>query len=297
MSAAPSCSVILAAYRQPESLELVLAGYGVQRCRDFELLVADDGSGAETRAVVEVAARRLPVPVRHVWQEDRGFRKAQACNRAALASRGRWLLFSDGDCVPDPDLVAVHCRAARPGRFVVGGQVPLSLQQSAAVDHALVTEGRVGSLVAPAQRRRLWQRQLQGQLYRMLGHRRRPKFYGRNFSVARREFEALNGFDHRYGAHGREDSDLRNRMRARGLRAVVRWWSARVYHLWHPPAVGRGASPELEAYYRRRPLAPVAEQGLRALVGEPAGGRRCERARSSPIAVRDARASVVESRP
>ena len=68
-------------------------------------MIADDGSKPDTAAVIEEQAARLPFPIRHVWQEYKGFRKARACNRAVLNSEADYLIFSDGDCIPSPSFL------------------------------------------------------------------------------------------------------------------------------------------------------------------------------------------------
>lgn len=47
-----------------------------QSDQNFEVIVADDGSGKETEKVVQQFQKQAPVPVRHVWHEDLGFRLA-----------------------------------------------------------------------------------------------------------------------------------------------------------------------------------------------------------------------------
>ena len=79
----------------------MLEGYCAQDTREFDLLVADDGSTDETRALVEFAARS-PFRLTHVWQEDQGLRAGAARNWRSRQLRPRCVIFSDGDCVPPP---------------------------------------------------------------------------------------------------------------------------------------------------------------------------------------------------
>lgn len=99
---------------------------------DFEVIVADDGSGPETRAVIDAARARGQENVRHVWHEDHGFQKCQILNRAILAATGDYLILTDGDCVPRKDFVSQHRAAARPG-FFGGGYFKLTLPVSQAI--------------------------------------------------------------------------------------------------------------------------------------------------------------------
>jgi len=118
-------SVILTTYNQPEHLERVLWGYAMQTWPGAEIVVADDGSDARTAAVVDRVVAATGLDVVHVWHADDGFRKTTILNRAIVASRGDYLIFSDGDCVPRADFVATHARLARPRTFLSGGYVKL----------------------------------------------------------------------------------------------------------------------------------------------------------------------------
>ena len=119
-------SVIVTTYNRPDALAAVLQGLAAQTERDFEVLVADDGSGPETAQVLQQQASAYPVPLVHVWQEDQGFRAGAARNRAVAQAQGEYLLFLDGDCVPLPDFVARHKALADPRWFVAGNRILLS---------------------------------------------------------------------------------------------------------------------------------------------------------------------------
>ncbi|HUF20681.1 MAG TPA: glycosyltransferase, partial [Burkholderiales bacterium] len=119
-------AVVITTYNRPDALAAVLEGYLVQGDRDFDLVVADDGSTADTQRVVESFRPRAPMPVLHVWQEDCGFRAAAARNRAMAATAAEYVIFTDGDCVPSRGFVAAHKRLAQRGRFLAGNRILLS---------------------------------------------------------------------------------------------------------------------------------------------------------------------------
>ena len=258
-------SVILATYDQPKLLDLALAGYSNQSTRDFELVIADDGSGPETRAVIQSHVRRLPVEVRHVWQPHRGFWKAAAVNRGVLESRGEQLVFSDGDCVPSRTFVAEHLEAARERSFIVGGHVRLSEAESRRVTRDRIASGELESKVSFADRARLWWTHVKSLGYIAARRPHKPRLLGLNFSVDRESFFAVNGFDLTYRNSAKDDSDLRNRLLLAGVRPISLWHRARVVHLWHPPHVERTLWREAGAYYKRAGLVPEAPYGLREL--------------------------------
>src|SRR5262245_12021360 len=107
-------AVIVTTYNRPDALWAVLEGFAAQSDRDFELIVADDGSTDHTRLLVEQHAQHMPFPLIHLWQEDRGFRAAAIRNRAAAHTRADYLVFTDGDCIPPRSFVRRHRLLAEP---------------------------------------------------------------------------------------------------------------------------------------------------------------------------------------
>ena len=119
-------SVIVTTYNREDALAAVLRSLARQTDRDFEVIVADDGSGPATAALVESVKANIGHRVEHVWHEDSGFRAGEIRNRAILAARGDYCIFLDGDCIVRPDFVAIHRRLAEPGWFVTGNRILLS---------------------------------------------------------------------------------------------------------------------------------------------------------------------------
>jgi glycosyltransferase involved in cell wall biosynthesis len=122
-TARPRISLLITTYNWEAALDRVLASVHVQRVMPDEVIVADDGSGPATREIIQRWARRLAVPLRHVWQEDRGFRLAASRNRALAVARGDYIVMIDGDMILHRDFVDSHARFARPGSYVRGSRV------------------------------------------------------------------------------------------------------------------------------------------------------------------------------
>lgn len=135
-------SVIVSTYNQPAWLEKVLLGYLQQDQTDFELIIADDGSGEDTRRLIAAVAEGSPFPIRHLWHEDEGYRRSIILNAAILASRSDYLIFSDGDCIPRTDFVSCHLTLRESGSFLSGGSVYLSMEVSQAIQNEDVVSGR-----------------------------------------------------------------------------------------------------------------------------------------------------------
>jgi glycosyltransferase involved in cell wall biosynthesis len=134
-------SVIVSTFNQPEWLRKVLHGYLSQTFCDFELLIADDGSDDRTVAVIGKFHALARFSIRHIWQEDDGFQKTRILNKAIVAAKGDYLVFSDGDCIPRADFLKIHAIRAQPGRFLSGGYCKLPNDLSFEITEADIRSG------------------------------------------------------------------------------------------------------------------------------------------------------------
>ena len=235
-------TVLVTTYNNPRALRLVFAGLARQSIRDFELIVADDGSGDETAALIASFAAQAPFPVRHVWHPDQGFRKCTISNQAILASAGDYLIFFDGDCIPGQHCVARHLRTAQRGSYLAGGKILLGASVSAKLTPELVERGLLDS-IGPwwrdvGKRRRLLVSRLPV-LRDWMNRRvpRQPAWRGENSSAFAEDIHRVGGFDQRFG-YGFEDADLGHRLQAAGVRGRSVRYTAPVFHLDHPRPYG-----------------------------------------------------------
>jgi glycosyltransferase involved in cell wall biosynthesis len=235
-------SVIVTTYEREDALGAVLRSLARQGDRNFEVVVADDGSGPATAAMVAQWQPRLGVPLRHVWHEHDGFRAGQIRNQAMLACRGGYLVFLDGDCIARPDFIAAHRRLAEPGWFVSGNRALLARALTEAVlredlepewwDYRRWLTLRLGGAVnrvTPMLRLPLGRlRKLRAKTWR--GAR------SCNLGAWRCDLDRVGGFDAAYNGWGREDSDLVVRLVRSGVRRKDGEFATGVLHLWHPKA-------------------------------------------------------------
>jgi glycosyltransferase involved in cell wall biosynthesis len=267
-----SLSVVVATYEWPEALAAVLRGLADQSDPDFEVVVADDGSGPATTELLHTWNAHLPL--RHVRQDDAGYRLARVRNLGARAAAGDFLVFVDGDAVPRRHFVRALRRAAVPGWFVAGKRLLLRRELTERVlaeqvpihrwslPHWALHRGQSAPLIALTARDR-----------RRPGHKGLPEFvphadgYGFLLGVARADYERVNGYDARFAGWGGEDVDMAVRLRRAGLRCGWPGPQGTLLHLWHEtrkPAVRPNAPllRETEASDRIE-----AVEGLRQLGG------------------------------
>jgi glycosyltransferase involved in cell wall biosynthesis len=236
----PVASIVFTTYNQPDWLEKTLLGFAAQDRHDFEVLVADDGSGEETRARLEALSPRLPYAMRHLWQPDDGFRKCEALNGAIRAAASDYLVFTDGDCIPRRDFVSTHLRLRAPGRFLSGGYYKLPMDISRTIDADDIASGRCfdldwlrsRGLPRRARDTKLWARGPVATLFDALSTAR-ASWNGHNASGWKADLERVNGFDQRMG-YGGEDRELGERLENAGIRGKRIRFRAIALHLDHP---------------------------------------------------------------
>ncbi len=234
MSPAPSLTLVVNTFNQPDYLLRLLNALSRQTQLPHEVVLADDGSDDPTRAAFESWAAKQSFSCARVWQEHTGFRRARILNLAIARASGAYLVFQDGDTIPHPNFVADHVQLARSGTFVQGHRA--LIEQTGASFFGL------GDFAAD-RRRALLRRQLRGlkHAYRWPWPARRYRsdlrgIRGCNLGIWREDLIKVNGYNEAFTGWGREDSELAVRLMNAGTRRLdVRGW-ALCYHLWHPPA-------------------------------------------------------------
>lgn len=233
-------AVIVPTYNQPAQLAAVLEGYLIQTDPDFEVIVADDGSTAETAAVVARYAGLGRIRLRHVWQEDRGFRLAAVRNRAIAATDAEYIIQTDGDCVPPAYFVASHRRLAEPGKFLSGSRILLSevFTQRVLAERLPIHQWQSRDWWAAWRRKEITRFLPLLQLPLGALRTRAPERWRGcktcNLSSFRDDLIRVNGFDESYSGWGMEDSDLVIRLLRSGVKHKSARFAAPVFHLWHP---------------------------------------------------------------
>lgn len=229
--------VIISTYNQPAWLEKTLWGYECQTRPADEIIIADDGSRKDTRELIRSFSDTLPI--RHIWHEDKGFRKTEILNRAVEAATADYLIFTDQDLIPRADFIETHCRYARPERFLSGGALLLSKEVSETISRNHVCSGEAFSIrwLCDQGMKRTWKmnKLLRSSLLAwLLNHVTTTKatWNGGNASTWRELIIAANGFDCRM-RYGGEDREFGERLFNAGIRSKQLRYSLPLLHLWH----------------------------------------------------------------
>lgn len=236
----PEISVIISTYNAVSWLKKTLIGYKVQNYQDFELVIADDGSSKETRVFLEEFQKETTIPVIHVWQEDEGFQKSKILNKAILACKARYILMSDGDCIPRKDFVKVHLDKRQDGYFLSGGYFKLPMGISEKITEEDIVSQRcfdIGWLKKQGLKSSIKNKKLTaGKQEAKILNAITPTgatWNGHNASGWKKDILAVNGFDERM-QYGGQDRELGERLVNYGLKSKQIRYSAICLHLDHP---------------------------------------------------------------
>ncbi len=235
-------SVIAAFYNKIDYLKLVLAGFERQTTKNFELIIADDGSSNEIVKEVESIAKNYSFHIKHIWQEDKGFRKNRILNQAILAADTNYLIFIDADCIPHSHFVEEHINNRSNQVCLTGRRVNLSEKIS-----KQLTEKKIRDGFLEEQSLLLIEDGLFGKSYdiekgfyfknkflRNYFNKKSRGLLGCNFSIYKGDILSINGFDERYESPSiGEDSDVQFRLELLGIKIKSLNNIAVQYHLFH----------------------------------------------------------------
>ena len=207
-----------------------------QTRRPSEIVIADDGSGRETKEVVEQFQKESPVSVAHVWHEDNGYQLAKIRNRSFAAARCDYLIQIDGDLVLDRHFIQDHLGMAQPGTFVGGARTMMDeeltnwvIEGKVAIDDILSYSehlNRKSNAVRSGILRRL--------AYMYQRHQRNYKYVlGCNMAFWKKDLLKVNGYDESFKGWGKEDNELSVRLQNAGVKLRFIKFGAVVYHLHH----------------------------------------------------------------
>ena len=241
MAGPGSVEVVVSTYNNPRALDLALCALRRQSVAEFNVCVADDGSGQATRDLLNEWALSFGPRLRHIWHSDHGFRKNRILNKAIASSTAEYLIFLDGDCVPGRVFVERHLALSKPDRFCTGGVIRLNLPTSNAIAREQIESGEVftAQWLSDHQALDSFGSRLKAGLYPAwlsgLAETLTPvskTWNGGNSSTWRINLIKVNGFDENFG-YGAEDIELGYRLNNAGIRGRHLRYTAPVLHLEH----------------------------------------------------------------
>lgn len=235
----PKLSVIITTYNAEAWLENVLWGYSCQTFKDFEIVIADDGSGPKTKDLIDQFIGTTHLKITHVWQEDMGFQKSMILNKAIVTCKSDYIVMSDGDCIPRADFLEVHHNYKQAGYFLSGGYFMLPMDISKKINKDDILTGRCfdlewlksNGLESSFKNNKLTAKGAISKLLNSLTPTN-PSWNGHNASGWKNDIVAVNGFDERM-QYGGQDRELGERLTNYGIKSKQIRYSAICVHLDH----------------------------------------------------------------
>lgn len=238
----PQLSIIIAVYNKPNILRYVLAAFNRQSFKDFELIIADDGSGKDLADVVNEAKRTYSFRIKHLWHADKGWRKNTMLNYGIQESTTDYIVFIDGDCIPGKDFVLDHFTHREKEKVLLGRRVEHGERWAKALTFEKIQSGSferysfsdlIDAVKGKSVRLEHGVR-ITNPIARKLVEKSNSML-GCNFSIFKEHLLAVNGFDEEYHGPGLgEDSDIFFRLNLIGVSGKSLRNLAIQYHVWHP---------------------------------------------------------------
>lgn len=263
-------SVIFTTYNSPKWLEKVLWGFFQQTTQDFEIVIADDGSKEETKHLIERMRQETQIPIQHIWQEDDGFQKCRIMNKAVVAAKGDYVIFTDGDCIPRKDFVETHLALSEPNTYLSGGYFKLPMDISEAITKQDIEAQKPFDknwLLSMGMKKthKMMKLTARGAWATFLNKisPARPTWNGHSASCHKKHILAVDGFEEEM-QYGGQDCEFGDRLVNNGLNAKRIRYSAICVHLDHK----RGyVTPEMLAHSKKIRIQTKQEKLVKARRG------------------------------
>lgn len=225
-------SLIISFYKRIDFLELIFQALERQSFRDFEVIVAEDANDPQTVDFICQARYLRNYTIKHVSQEDIGFRKTRILNSAIRNADGEQLVFIDGDCVPHRHFLKEYSKAITEKHFCYGRRVFCSEKHTGIMlgSHSIQKCNTLTAFIFGG-------RSIGAGIYlplKLSRDKQHRRILGCNWGVTKRNIMEVNGFDEDYNRAGvGEDFDIDWRLKKNGLKVRSMKGRAVVFHLYH----------------------------------------------------------------
>lgn len=254
----PDATLIISVYDKRKELELVLKALTIQSLKNFEVIIAEDGRNPQIREAVDDWKSETQFKLKHLTQDDIGFRKNKILNEAIRSSESDYIVFIDGDCIPHPVFMEAHVLNKVENTVLCGRRVNLTksisdkLTAEKILNHSY-SKIKLCDVIFSSLNRSKNEFNFnieEGILVKNLKLRKLfmnddEHILGCNFSLHKSLMEKINGFDENYEGPGLgEDSDIEYRMRLLGVKFKSVRNLAIQYHMYHPKTIESGKNME-----------------------------------------------------
>lgn len=227
----PSCTLITPTYNWPEALELLLLSVLKQTILPNEVIIADDGSGEETKRLIQKYQHTFPVPLIHIWHEDNKNQKPKIMNKGIAVAKYDYIIEIDGDIIMNKHFIEDHLTFAKKGSYLFGSRVNI---QKKYLSELFLKKNIHFNYFSKGIKKR-------GRTIRIpfimniikKTNERSSKLRGCNMSFWKSDFIKINGFNENLVGWGIDDSEMIQRLHNIGINAKRLKNCGIVYHIYH----------------------------------------------------------------
>lgn len=227
----PTATLVTPTYNWPEALDLLLLSLSRQTYMPKEIIIADDGSTQDTKAVIDRYKEKFDIPLIHVWHEDIGNRKPAIMNKAIAKAKGDYIIEIDGDIIMEEHFVKDHLQFAEAGMYLFGSRVNIKKDKLPELFKRRLTHFNFLSDGIKKRGRTLRIPFLMR--FAKPAEERSKKLRGCNMSFWKKDFIAINGFNENLVGWGIDDSEMIQRLHNLGIKGKRLKYSGIAYHIYH----------------------------------------------------------------
>ncbi|WP_300363802.1 glycosyltransferase [Fusobacterium sp.] len=251
-------SVIISVYNKLEQLKNILLALNEQIELPFEVIIADDGSQEVLKEKIGDIVPKLKYTLKHIYQEDKGFRLAASRNNGLNYAEGDYILFIDQDILFDEYFLKNIRENIKKGEVLKINALFLDENRSKNITKKINENNNFDYKYIKSELTKEDYKQIEtlnkkdkrrNFFFKLHLKKRGAKIVGLGIGCFKEDILKINGFDEKYEGWGCEDDDLGNRFYALGLGVRVFDFNNLVVHIWHPSSTNKSGNDE---YYRAR---------------------------------------------
>ena len=252
-------SVIVPIYNRLEHFRALFICLLRQNRQIDELIITDDGSSQQILDYIADLIPKASFKIKHIYQEDKGFRKTRALNNGVINSEGELLVFCDQDLIFGEEYIEYMEKNIKKGYFLLCRPISVNEEEKDIILKKIELSNKYEELLKPLPKYYLESvnKTLKtGRKRRILNilklSKRGIKLVGMSYAVMKSDYLKVNGYDENYNGWGEEDDDFGNRLYVAGIKGKELKTPNIQIHLWHYSDPTKKHSMNEEYYYKRK---------------------------------------------
>ena len=252
-------SVIVPIYNRLEHFRALFICLLRQNRQIDELIITDDGSSQQILDYIADLIPKASFKIKHIYQEDKGFRKTRALNNGVINSEGELLIFCDQDLIFGEEYIEYMEKNIKKGCFLLCRPISINEEEKDIILKKIELSNKYEELLKPLPKyylesvNKTLKTDRKRRILNILKLSKRGiKLVGMSYAVMKSDYLKVNGYDENYNGWGEEDDDFGNRLYVAGIKGKELKTPNMQIHLWHYSDPTKKHSMNEEYYYKRK---------------------------------------------